>query len=123
MMKIGYTYILTNKNRTTLYVGVTSDLIKRVAQHKSHYYKNSFTSKYNVEYCIYFEKFPTILEAIRREKEIKKWSRIKKENLINRVNPEWIEIDVKNYKKPIPFKDELQKLVDDYLKDNGEKNE
>ena len=120
-MKIGYVYILTNKTKTTLYIGVTSDPIQRIAKHKSHFYENSFTSKYNVEYCIYIEKFATILEAIKREKEIKKWSRIKKENLINKVNPDWLEIDIVEYMKPISFRDEVQKLVDDFIKESDEK--
>jgi putative endonuclease len=92
MEKAGFVYIMTNKNKTTLYVGVTSDLPKRVLQHKNHIYKNAFTAKYNVEYCIYFEGFLSIEIAIQREKEIKKWSRKKKEELINKVNPEWMEL-------------------------------
>jgi putative endonuclease len=85
----GYIYIMTNKNRTTLYIGVTSDIERRVKQHKDHSYKNSFTHKYNLEYCIYFESFMSIEEAIAREKELKGWSRKKKEDLINSKNPEW----------------------------------
>ncbi|HMP29512.1 MAG TPA: GIY-YIG nuclease family protein [Saprospiraceae bacterium] len=121
MHKGGYTYILTNITRTTLYVGVTSDLVQRIAQHKSHQYKNSFTSKYNVEYCIYYEEFPTIIKAINREKEIKKWSRHKKELLINKVNPEWLEIDFNQGKTKISFKDEVTKILDEILKENKEK--
>lgn len=90
--KSGYVYIMTNKNRTTLYIGVTSDVEKRVKEHANHIYKNSFTDKYNLEYCIYFESFMSIEEAINREKELKGWSRKKKEDLINKKNPEWITI-------------------------------
>ncbi|HTM98827.1 MAG TPA: GIY-YIG nuclease family protein, partial [Pedobacter sp.] len=69
MERGGWVYIMTNKNKTTLYVGVTSNLPARIFQHKSHYYPRSFTAKYNLEYCIYFECHSTIIEAIAREKE------------------------------------------------------
>jgi putative endonuclease len=78
--------------KTTLYVGVTSDLQIRISQHKKHYSQNSFTDKYNLEYCVYYENFFSIEEAILRKKQIKKWSRIKKENLINSLNPKWIDL-------------------------------
>ncbi|MCQ2351348.1 MAG: GIY-YIG nuclease family protein [Paludibacteraceae bacterium] len=94
MHKGGYIYILTNYTRTTLYIGVTNDIARRILEHKNHIFHNSFTDKYNVELCIYYESFNTIEEAICREKEIKKWSRQKKENLINSLNPEWKEIDI-----------------------------
>ena len=89
MTKIGYVYIMTNKNRTTLYIGVTNDLGRRVYEHKNHLIKYSFTDRYNLEYCIYYEEFPCIDLAIQREKELKKWSRLKKVDLINKTNPEW----------------------------------
>lgn len=85
----GFVYIMTNKYKTTLYIGVTSDLDKRIKEHKDHLYKNSFTTRYNLEYCIYYESFVLIEDAISREKEIKGWSRKKKEELINKLNPEW----------------------------------
>jgi putative endonuclease len=85
----GYVYILTNKNKTTLYIGVTNDLCRRIYQHKNHLIKNSFTDRYNLEYCIYYEYFDYFDLAIHREKELKKWNRNKKEGLINKVNPEW----------------------------------
>ena len=83
-----FIYILTNTNRTVLYVGVTNDLCRRIYEHKNHRIKNSFTERYNLEYCIYFEEYNDINIAINREKEIKKWNRKKKEELINKVNPE-----------------------------------
>ena len=89
MRKGGFVYIMTNKNRSTLYIGVTNDLCRRIGEHKNHFIKNSFTDKYNLENCIYFEEFPSIDVAIKREKELKKWNRQKKEDLINRKNPEW----------------------------------
>ena len=92
MEKFGYVYIMTNKNKTTLYIGVTNDLIRRVQEHKKHSIKNSFSHKYNLEYCIYYEEFSYFDIAIKREKELKKWNRKKKEDLINKINPEWKEL-------------------------------
>lgn len=92
MERGGFTYIMTNKNKTTLYVGVTSDLENRIFEHKNHLFRNSFTDKYNIEYCIYYEYFNRIEEAIIREKQIKGLTRAKKEKLINTMNPTWSEI-------------------------------
>ena len=91
-MKSGFTYIMTNKRHTALYTGCTSDIVKRVTQHKNHYFKGSFSDKYNCEYCVYFEEFPYITSAIKREKQIKNMSRNKKIALINERNPEWKEL-------------------------------
>ena len=87
-----YIYIMTNKYRKVLYIGVTGYLEQRVWQHKTHQIRKSFTDKYNCEYCVYYEEFDYINDAIDREKELKKWSRKKKEDLINTVNPEWREL-------------------------------
>ncbi|MFT3704499.1 MAG: GIY-YIG nuclease family protein [Agriterribacter sp.] len=92
MAKGGYIYILTNKHKTILYIGVTSDLLNRIWQHKNHIYTNSFTDKYNVEYLIYYEFFEHIETAIEREKELKKWRREKKDVLINSKNKEWSDL-------------------------------
>ena len=89
MNKMGFVYIMTNKNKTTLYIGVTNDLCRRIYEHKNHLIKNSFTDRYILEYCIYFEEFAYFDFAIHREKELKKWSRQKKEDLINKKNPDW----------------------------------
>jgi len=119
-MKNGYVYIMTNSSKSTLYVGVTNDLCRRIYEHKHHLIKNSFTDKYNLEICIYFEDYQTIELAILREKEIKKWNRNKKENLINKVNPDWIELANENgfTRKKAHFSD----LVNDFLKDFDETN-
>ena len=69
-----YVYILASKKNGTLYVGVTSDLVKRVYEHKNKIYKG-FTSKYEVDKLVYYESFDDILLAIQREKQIKKWNR------------------------------------------------
>ena len=80
-------YIMTNKNNTVLYTGVTSNIINRVAVHKNKM-AEGFTSKYNVTKLVYFEDFATMPEAIAREKQIKGGSRQKKIDLINKMNPE-----------------------------------
>jgi putative endonuclease len=91
MDKQGFIYIMTNKNKTTLYIGVTNDLCRRIYEHKNHLIKNSFTERYNLEYCIYYEEWLYIDAAINREKELKKWNRSKKELLIHSMNPQWKE--------------------------------
>ena len=92
MGNFGYVYIMTNRNKTVLYIGVTNNLVRRVYEHKNHLIKNSFSDKYNLEYCIYYEEFTCFDLAIKREKELKKWNRQKKEDLINEKNPEWKEL-------------------------------
>lgn len=86
-----HVYIITNKNNTVLYTGVTSNLVKRIYQHKTKVYKG-FASRYNCEKLIYFEAFNTISEAIEREKQIKKYKRIKKIALVDKDNPEWNDL-------------------------------
>ncbi len=92
MERGGYIYILTNKNHTVLYTGVTSNLGHRLHEHYSGLYKNAFTYKYNVKKLVYFEGFTSIEEAILREKQIKAGSRQKKISLINQFNPEWKDL-------------------------------
>ena len=91
-MKESYIYILTNKNKSTLYIGVTSDLRIRLSEHNSGA-GSKFTKKYNLIYLVYFEKFGDINFAINREKQLKKCSRVKKDKLIETVNPNWDFID------------------------------
>jgi putative endonuclease len=81
-------YIMTNKNRTTLYTGVTNNLARRVFEHK-HHLVEGFTNKYNLEYLEYYEVTSDIQAAILREKQIKGGSRKKKFELINSQNSEW----------------------------------
>ena len=88
----GSVYILTNKYHTVLYTGVTSDLKKRIYQHKNKEFKGSFTSNYNCDKLVYFESFIRIEEAIAREKQIKAGSRKAKEELITGTNPEWKDL-------------------------------
>jgi putative endonuclease len=90
-MKKSFVYFMTNKNNTVIYVGVTSDLLKRVYQHKTKTYKG-FTAKYNCDKLIYFEEFDAINLAIAREKQLKSGNRKRKERLINAENPEWNDL-------------------------------
>ncbi|MDO8998731.1 MAG: GIY-YIG nuclease family protein [Bacteroidota bacterium] len=85
-------YILTNKNNTTLYTGVTSNIVKRLYDHKNVLYKKSFTSKYGLTKLVYYEVFLNIEDAIAREKQIKGGSRLKKENLILSISPNWYDL-------------------------------
>ena len=87
-----YVYILTNKNHTVLYTGVTNDLIRRVYEHKNHLYLNSFTAKYKVMKLVYFEETSDVTAAIEREKQIKSWSRNRKTDLIFEKNPHWVDL-------------------------------
>lgn len=84
-------YLLANQRNTVLYVGVTSDLIGRIYQHKNKIYKG-FTSKYNVDKLVYYEDWDTPNDAIAREKQIKGWRRMRKEELINKDNPLWNDL-------------------------------
>ena len=92
MEKGGYVYIMTNKNNSVFYTGVTNNLVKRVFEHKNKKYKKSFTCRYNADKLVYYEIFNNIKEAIAREKQIKAGSRIKKINLINTNNSEWDDL-------------------------------
>src|SRR5690554_3210477 len=86
-----FVYIVTNVNRTVLYIGVTNDLYIRLKEHEndSRHGKKHFTGKYNTYFLVYWERFEYVDHAIDREKEIKGWSRKKKEDLINAFNPKW----------------------------------
>ncbi len=90
-MKKSYVYFMTNKNNTVIYIGVTSNLIKRVYQHKTKSYKG-FTKKYNCDKLVYFEEFEDINQAIIREKQLKAGNRKRKEELINIENSDWNDL-------------------------------
>ena len=91
-MKPGYVYILTNKNNTTLYVGVTAYLKERVLKHKEKNDPKSFTARYNLNKLVYHEAHQMIGDAIGREKQLKAGSRAKKIALIEGLNPEWKDL-------------------------------
>ncbi len=86
-----YVYLLTNKNDKVMYIGVTNNLERRVYEHKTKMIPG-FTEKYNVNKLVYFEETHDVRAAIAREKEIKKWRREKKNNLVVPVNPEWKDL-------------------------------
>lgn len=90
--KNGYVYILTKRNNTVFYTGVTSNLEQRLHQHKTGFFKNSFTSRYKLNKLVYYEEFPYIDTAIAREKQIKAGSRKKKIELIDSINPTWKDL-------------------------------
>ena len=89
--RIFYVYILTNWNHRVLYVGVTNNINRRIWEHKQKQVEG-FTKKYNIEKLVYFEVFEDVLEAIRREKQIKGWVRRRKIALIEKMNPEWKDL-------------------------------
>ena len=86
-----FVYIVTNKYRTTLYIGVTNNIQKRIAEHyfDNQNLKKSFAGKYACYYLVYYEGFQYPKDAINREKELKKWRREKKNKLISEFNPKW----------------------------------
>ncbi|WP_222845416.1 GIY-YIG nuclease family protein [Legionella genomosp. 1] len=91
MQMESYVYLLTNKHNNVLYTGVTNNLIRRIYEHKNNLVKG-FTQKYNVDRLVYYEVCSGIIVAIEREKQIKGWSRKKKNDLINASNPGWDDL-------------------------------
>lgn len=89
--KVFYIYIMTNKNNTVLYIGVTSNLQKRIFEHKNKFV-SGFTNKYNIEKLVYYEMCEEALPAFEREKKLKRWKRKWKEDLINEKNPDWKDL-------------------------------
>jgi putative endonuclease len=86
-----WVYVLASKPRGTLYVGVTNDLIRRVAEHRDELVPG-FTKTYGVKMLVYFEEHASVLEAIEREKRIKRWARAWKIELIREKNPDWRDL-------------------------------
>ncbi len=91
MIEFGYVYILSSGFKH-LYIGVTSNLERRVGQHKDGTYPCSFTERYNIKQLVYFERFAEMQTAIAREKQLKRWSRVKKIRLIVAENPDWRDL-------------------------------
>jgi putative endonuclease len=91
MMDAAYVYILTNKPYGTLYIGVTSDLLKRIWEHKTDAVEG-FTKRHGLKRLAWYEVHESIIEAITREKQIKEWRRDWKINLIQAVNPDWLDL-------------------------------
>jgi putative endonuclease len=91
MEKQYYVYILASKRNGTLYIGMTSDLVKRVWEHKNEL-ANGFTHKYGIKKLVYFEQFQDPTNAIKKEKRLKKYKRKWKLELIEKINPEWKDL-------------------------------
>ena len=87
-----YVYILANSSNVTIYTGVTNNLIKRVYEHKTKADAESFTAKYNVHKLVYYEMTNDVRSAIEREKQIKSWNRKRKNLLVEKMNPTWIDL-------------------------------
>lgn len=86
-----YIYVVSNKSNSTIYIGVTSNIIKRVYEHKNKLV-DGFTEKYNCNKLVYYELFEDPESAINREKQLKKWRRDKKNQLIEKLNPAWKDL-------------------------------
>ncbi len=90
-MRDYYVYIMTNFTNTVLYVGMTNDLDRRVAEHKSGQ-REGFTKRYNINKLVYWESSTNVKDAIAREKQIKGWTRKKKKELVETMNPSWNDL-------------------------------
>ena len=90
-MKQYFIYILASKRNGTIYLGITSNLLKRIYEHKNNLIEG-FTKKYNVHTLVYYETYNDIYDAIAREKSIKKWKRQWKIELIEKFNPKWEDL-------------------------------
>ncbi len=89
-----YVYILSNNLNTVLYVGVTGNLVRRVAEHRNHLDPNAFTAKYDVHKLVYYESTSDVKAALEREKQIKGWNRKRKNKLVESKNPTWKDLYV-----------------------------
>ena len=113
MSKKAYIYFITNRNNNVLYIGVTNDLPRRMAEYKAKVNKG-FTYRYNCDQLVYFEAFSSITDAIRREKQLKNWKRAWKNELVQKENPQW-----KDLSKDIGVDDDLIEAVREFYGDCG----
>jgi putative endonuclease len=105
MQEISYVYILASGFKR-LYIGVTTEIEHRTLQHQNKAHPSSFTARYNMKDLVYFERFADLPSAITREKQLKRWSRIKKIRLIVATNPTWRDLS-KDWGEPIkPFSEQ-----------------
>lgn len=86
-----YVYMLTNQHSNVLYIGVTNNLVRRVYEHR-HHLVDGFTKRYHVDKLVYYETTSDIAAAITREKQLKGWTRAKKDALVASLNPQWKEL-------------------------------
>lgn len=108
MDRTGFIYFMCNTYNNVLYVGVTNDLMRRVAEHKAKINKG-FSYKYNCDKLVYFEEYELVIEAIAREKQIKNWKREWKNELVNKENPDW-----KDLSESIGVNEEWIKTIKEY---------
>ena len=87
-----FVYIMINAKNGTLYVGVSNDIVRRIYEHKNKTFPDSFTARYNCDKLVYFEEYKYVNDAIEREKKIKAGSRQKKIELIESINPQWLDL-------------------------------
>ena len=92
-MKTYYVYILTNWNNKVMYVGMTNNLRRRMYEHKNKIFEG-FTKKYNVDKLVWYAAIEDVMEAIKREKEIKRWRREKKNRLVEMINSGWKDLSL-----------------------------
>ena len=90
-MKLYYIYIMASRRRI-IYIGITSNLEKRIGQHRNDVYPDSFTARYKCHKLVYVEEFTEVTDALTREKQLKSWRRGKKVRLIETLNPEWTDL-------------------------------
>jgi len=95
-----FVYLLTNWNNKVIYVGVTNNLLRRVYEHKNKLVEG-FTKKYNLGKLVFFEETSDVVAALSREKEIKKWRREKKDNLVVSMNPDWQDLSAEWFDGPV----------------------
>ncbi len=88
-MKFYWVYMMSNAHNTVLYIGVTNSIERRVQEHKAHLDPRSFTARYNVEKLVWYEAHDSIIAAIAREKQLKRWRRAWKIEIIEKENPAW----------------------------------
>ena len=93
-MNFWYVYIMSNKPKGVIYIGVTDNIEERVKEHKMKFYQKSFMAKYNCDRLIYFEEFENEIEAGVREIQFKKWKRDWKIKLIEEMNPSWSDLSL-----------------------------
>ena len=105
MQEISYVYILASGFKR-LYIGVTTEIEQRIMQHKNNTCPDSFTARYNIKNLVYFERFADLPSAITREKQLKRWSRVKKIALIVAENPTWRDLSMDWYQPTEPFKEQ-----------------
>jgi putative endonuclease len=103
MAELAYVYILASSFQH-FYIGVTTELEIRIAKHKNGTYSSSFTKRYKIDKLVYFERYSSISAAIAREKQLKRWSRIKKQRLIVEQNPTWKDLSAEWGKPMEPYR-------------------